>query len=174
MGRIDVVKTEVFKFDELSEEAKQTAIEIWAEEEPSYDWWDCTYEDAGRIGLKITGFDLQRFEIDGEFTEGLEEVCRLISKEHGQKCDTYQTAAKYLEAYRKERAAYVETFTPEDEDEFYDTDIYQDMEFEFKHDLLEDYRIILSKEFEYLTSEEAIIETINANEYEFTADGKMY
>ncbi len=45
---------------------------------------------------------------------------------------------------------------------------------EFLKELLEDYRIILQKEYEYQTSEEAIIGTIEANEYEFTQDGKMF
>ena len=45
---------------------------------------------------------------------------------------------------------------------------------EFRRSILEDYRIILQTEFEYLTSEEAIVEIIEANEYEFTADGHIY
>jgi hypothetical protein len=45
---------------------------------------------------------------------------------------------------------------------------------EFLCDLLEDYRIILSKEYNYQTSEETIKETIEANDYEFTAEGKLY
>ena len=32
----------------------------------------------------------------------------------------------------------------------------------------------LEKEYNYLTSEKAIIETIEANDYEFTEDGKIY
>jgi hypothetical protein len=32
---------------------------------------------------------------------------------------------------------------------------------------------LLRKEYEYLTSADAILDTINANEYEFTIDGKM-
>ena len=32
---------------------------------------------------------------------------------------------------------------------------------------------MLQKKFEYLQSEEAIKETIEANEYEFTANGKL-
>ena len=110
--------------------------------------------------------------IEGEFTEHLEEVCRLISKEHGQSCETYQTAAKYLEAYNKATAEHEK----EDPDgfPFEDTCEHDDMETEFLCDLLEDYRIILSKEYDYQTSEEAIKETIEANDYEFTAEGKLY
>jgi hypothetical protein len=33
---------------------------------------------------------------------------------------------------------------------------------------------MLRQEYEYLTSEGAIIETIEANEYEFTEEGRMF
>jgi hypothetical protein len=32
----------------------------------------------------------------------------------------------------------------------------------------------IQNEFEYLQSKEAIIETIKANDYDFTEDGKLY
>ena len=49
----------------------------------------------------------------------------------------------------------------------------QSEEDDFLQSLCEDYRIILRNEYEYLTSEEAIIETIESNEYYFTEDGKL-
>ena len=179
MGRIDTVKTEVFKFDELSEEAQQAALRELYDLNVDHEWWDCTYEDAERIGLNIIGFDLYRGTIEGEFAESLEEVCRLISEEHGQSCETYQTAANYLEAYRKVRGSWEEKerALPEDYqsgEEFSDTCIHDDIEAEFLNDLLEDYRIMLSKEYDYRTGEEAIKETIEANDYGFTAEGKLY
>ena len=50
----------------------------------------------------------------------------------------------------------------------------QDIEDDFLKSLCEDYRILLQHQYEYLTSEEVIIETIEANEYEFTQDGKRF
>lgn len=38
-----------------------------------------------------------------------------------------------------------------------------DLDNEFLHNLLEDYRIMLNKEYDYLTSCEAIVESIDAN-----------
>jgi len=49
----------------------------------------------------------------------------------------------------------------------------EDIDAEFLRSLCEDYRIMLQNEYEYLTSEEAIIETIIANEYEFTEEGEL-
>ena len=42
----------------------------------------------------------------------------------------------------------------------------------FLYALREDYRITLQKELEYMQSTEQIEETIRANEYEFTEEGK--
>jgi hypothetical protein len=47
------------------------------------------------------------------------------------------------------------------------------MESEFEESLIEDYSILLQKEYDYQTSEEAIIETIEANDYEFTEEGEL-
>jgi hypothetical protein len=47
----------------------------------------------------------------------------------------------------------------------------QDIEDEFLKSLCEDYSIMLQNESEYLQSDAAIIEAINANEYEFLEDG---
>jgi len=64
---------------------------------------------------------------------------------------------------------------PEDFVSEYDLDQKLDeVENEFLLAICEDYRIILTKEYEYLTSEESIIETIAANNYDFTADGKLF
>lgn len=46
-------KTE-FKFSELSDQAKNRARDEYRSGDyPGYDWWDCTYEDAVRMGALI-------------------------------------------------------------------------------------------------------------------------
>jgi len=37
----------------------------------------------------------------------------------------------------------------------------------------EEYLSLLRQEYEYLTSKDAIVETIQANDYEFTEEGKL-
>ena len=49
----------------------------------------------------------------------------------------------------------------------------EEMEEDFLQSLLEDYRIMYNKDIEYQNSDEYISETIEANEYEFTKDGKL-
>ncbi len=51
---------EIFKFEELSKEAKKNAVEKMHNLNVDHNWWEFTYEDAKRIGLEINGFDLDR------------------------------------------------------------------------------------------------------------------
>ena len=48
------------------------------------------------------------------------------------------------------------------------------MEDDFLQALLEDYRILYNSDIDNCNSDEYITETIQANEYEFTADGRMF
>lgn len=164
----------VYSFNELSESAKQKVLNDLWDINVQYEWWEGTHEDAMNIGLKITSFELDRGGYcNGEFTNGACYTAGKILENHGEHCETYKTAL----TFQAERDEIVNT-APKDEDgEFEDErelDLkLDDCENEFLKSLLEDYRIILTKEYEYLTSKEQIIETIEANEYTFTEDGKM-
>ena len=77
---------------------------------------------------------------------------------------------KDADQYLSERDDLIRTW-PEDEtglDEKLD-----DLDNDFLHDLLEDYRIMLINEYDYLTSREAIVESIDANGYEFDENGNL-
>jgi len=76
------------------------------------------------------------------------EVKKLIREHHGKKCSTYQ----YVNDWD------MRTLIDEDD---------------FKHGLLEEYLSILQKEYDYLTSEESIIESIQCNEYDFDINGNL-
>ena len=167
------IRTKVYKFDELSNEAKEVAIEKLWDINVDYDWYQYTYEDAANIGLKINGFDIDRGSyVNGEFSLAANEVAQNIINTHGEKCETYKTASSFMEEwqpvfneYMDEKSEKYESSESEDE--------LQELDDEFLKSLCEDYRIILRDEYEYQTSREAIIETIKANEYEFYANGKM-
>ena len=174
--REDTVTTKVCPFDELSDEAKEKAVESLYDINVDYEWWDSVYDDAATIGLKITEFDLDRGAYcRGDWTEVAEDVARLILENHGKACETYKDAWEFQNAVGVQGSIFEDRgdYDPEYE-EFTDSDQYQELCEEFRRTICEDYRIILQKEYEYRTSEEAIIETIEANEYEFTEDGKPY
>ena len=62
-----------------------------------YDWWEGTYEDAAGIGLEITGFDTDRNKhATGKFNWTEQKVAHAILAQHGETCETYKTAVKFL------------------------------------------------------------------------------
>lgn len=171
MRQETIVKT-YYKFNELSENAQEVAVSDLYNINTEFEWWDCTYEDAARIGLKITAFDLDRGSyVKGSLTMSTEDCAQAILKEHGDTCDTYTLAQQFLDDLRKIRAeGYVKEGN--DFDENY-ADSIEELKLEFERALKEEYRSILQKEYEYLTSEEAIKETIEANDYEFDEHGNL-
>ena len=167
----------VYKYDELTEEQQQKVLEIHAYIFVEHDWWDSMYEDAKNVGIKITGFDLVRNRhCTGNFIEYAEDTAKKIIAEHGESCETWGTATNYL----AERAELVKKYSDGvfadivSDDNEYDFDKEcEEIDAEFLRSILEDYSIMLQKEYEYMTSEEAIIETLRANDYDFTEDGKI-
>ena len=156
------IELTLYKFDELSDEAKQTAIEKLSDINVDYDWWQNTYQDAENIGLKITSFDLDRNRYaDGTFLKSSLEVAELIKENHGESCNTYSLADGFLAAY--------DNILNDEENQDLD-----EVENEFLKELLEEYSVMLQGESEYLQTDEAIKETILANDYDFTIDGLIY
>lgn len=171
------IRIKLYKFNELSEDAKQKALEACAYYNVDTDWYQYTYEDAESIGLKITGFDIDRKHITGERVDSFSEIAELIIKNHGKDCGTYKLADEFLNEWTKLVANHSDGISinkvAEDKEAEFD-ELADDLEKYYTNSLLEEYLIILSHEYEHLTSKEAIIETIEANEYEFTQDGKPY
>lgn len=167
----------LYSFDELNEKAKEKAISNLSDINVSHDWWDCTYMDAENIGLKITSFDLDRNRgAKGKFLTSGCEVAEKIMSEHGETCETFKTAEQFLSDWANLVIKYSDGITCDKvaEGNEYDFDNEaNDLEEEFLNSLLEDYSIILQKESEYLQSEAAIIETIEANGYTFEEDGTL-
>lgn len=166
------ITTTVYEFDELNDKAKEKARDWYRDGALDYEWWDSTYEDAERAGLKITSFDLDRNRhACGEFIKYAEDCAKRILAEHGQDCETFKTAAAFL----KEREALtIKHADPEASNGLtYDGDqAIEECESEFLKSILEDYSIMLQKEMEYLMSDESVDELIRANEYTFTETGK--
>jgi hypothetical protein len=166
----------VYKFDELSNEAQENALAILTAY-VDHDWNGHIYDDAKEIGLIITEFDLYKNTIKGDIRLNVLEVCKLIRKHHGIATETYQTAVDYLNDYIEEFKKYRDKYKNEFDNpvqalyEFEGEDEAKDILCDFEKALLEDYLIILRKEYEYLTSTEAIISSIEANEYEFDENG---
>jgi hypothetical protein len=138
----------IYKIDELSEKSRRIALDKLREYNLNYNWWDYIYDDAKNINLEIKGFDINAY-IDMEFIYTAEETADAIIKNHGDMCDTYQHAKNFLNG-----------------------NYYRD-DNEFLIDLKIDYLNMLAKEYDYLQSDEAILELCDANSYEFYENGRM-
>jgi len=164
----------VYSFDELTEKAKEKAIQNLIDINLYYGWWECIYEEAKMIGLEITEFDLdRRRNAKGQFILSACEVAQNILNQHGENCETYKIASSFLDEfnpifsdYMNEDSERYESYEAEEE--------LQQLEDEFLSELVDEYSCILQREYEYLYSDEAIIDTIEANDYEFTEDGKLF
>ncbi len=163
MNDMKVIKTNVYQFNELDDKAKEKARNWYRESAMDHEWWDFTYEDAALIGLKITSFDLDRNRhAKGKLIEHPEAVAKKILKEHGDKTDTYKLADAFLVAYR-----HAVKMNDDDSKQ-------EELAEEFERDLIEEYSMMLQRESDYLVSSEAVDESIIANEYTFTKDGKRF
>lgn len=168
-----VKEIKLYQFNELSDAAKEVAIDKNREINVDCQWWEFTYQDAKIIGLKISGFGLDRNrQATGELLLSVNEVAQNIFNEHGETCETYKTAANFMQEWQPIFNDYMDSCSENYESSEHENTL-QELEDSFLNDLLEDYSVILQNEYEYLTSEESIAETLIANEYEFTQDGKM-
>lgn len=169
------IRIKLYKFNELSESAKQKAIENLSSINVDYEWWEGTYEDAKNSGIEITGFDMDRY-CNGFFIESAQDCANKIVAEHGAICETHKTATQFLKDWKELVAKYSDgtnTNKVSEENEYEFDNEADDLEVDFLKSILEDYRIMLRNEYEYNVSEKAIIDTIEANDYEFTQDGKL-
>lgn len=179
--RTETTTRNLYTFDELSETAKENAINNLSDINVDYDWWESEYEDAAQVGITITSFDLDRNRHATATIGNCQETAELILSNHGETCETYKTAKSFLNEVKPLQAKYdkVQGILNNHErqclvDLYYDLESkIEDLESEFKQSITEDYSIMLQHQYEYLCSSEVIEETIKSNEYEFTEDGQL-
>jgi hypothetical protein len=172
------IEINLYNFEELSEESQTKAIESNSDINVSFDWWTSTYEDAKRIGLKITSFDLDRNkEANGNLTTDTHQAAKNIIAEHGNICETYKIAKQFLRFWNDAVKLHSDgkniSKVREGNEDYFDEYVEEYEDYFLKH-LLNEYSNILQMESEHLQSDEAIKETLIVNEYDFTEHGKIY
>jgi len=180
---------EIYKFEDLSEEAKEKAIEDLRNNEfyLDYKWFDYLYEDF-KEELKDKGincntfyFDLYRneFSIDKPYIEDKEKFLKNA------------IGSKYLIMFNLENKEFEVSLSEncytnfeileneEETNEEYKIRIEQETQIneeadDYLNDLKRDFLNRLNKDYEYLLSDEAIREHIEANEFEYLKNGEQY
>lgn len=153
----------VYKFDELSDKAKEKAREWFRES--SYDdmhfEWENLEDDAENVGLKLATWGYRRY-LTLELVLDFNQVLTKILADHGECCETWKTAKRYKDEYNK--------LSEEQILNGGDEGLRED----FVEDIAEDYRVMADNQYEYIQSDEYIDETIRINEYDFTEDGRRF
>lgn len=160
----------VYSFNELSEEARERVLRDLNDINVDYEWYQYIYDDALDIGLELRSFDIYNRFINGKLITPFSSSIAAVFKNHGAKTRTYEIAKFYLKEFEI-------ILNKKENERGLDFEVLrelEELEENYKRALLREYLNILSTEYEYLTSEEAIIETIEINNYEFTANGKIY
>ena len=178
------ITVKAYKFDELSEEAQERALNDLRWVNVDGDWYEDVYytiRAAGELlGLDIDGiyFDTYlycTFDASYEYARG---AVKAVKAEFPQDTELHGIA-KDLQALQKRHFYSLSCAVREarDMNQYSCFRFGEDYECEDLGDIIDDFahwaRILLRDESEYLTSDEAIKEMIEANEYEFDEAGKL-
>lgn len=183
----ETVTYTLYKFDELSDEAKEKAVQKFYDINTQYQWWEFTYEGI-REDLKELGLECKDIYFDIDRNSHIEltnlhftSVSKFIENgiETGVKKSLIEIADLYISSMNINRHTknVIESYshTSSKHQRLNKAiDSLVDRCNDKLHSLLEDFRIRLQKEYEYLSSEEAIIDSIKCNEYDFLEDGSLY
>lgn len=199
---------EIYKFKELSKEAKETAIEKFRDINVKFDDWHCSTYDIFKGTATDLGFDVNQMYFSGFWSQGdgamfegsvndniiyrLEEVKDKEMKSSRKNWDRVIKLIKngfisfYGDFTQVGRYYHYKSY----EDNLgYDfqcdyglnlsniEDVLDDMMNsirEIYEDHCRDLYTDLREDYDYYTSDEAVIETIISNEYEFTKEGEQY
>lgn len=192
------ITKDVFKFNELSDSAKQTAIDAYRDVNAHHEWWQWVYDDAANI-LEIMGVSDVEISFSGFWSQGdgacftgkfqhnkgnvkalkayapkdkelasiLTRINKIQSRAFYKLAGTIGTRGRYCHAYTMYIADIYHT------EHGYNYDIG-----EAESELLEAFQDManwiykrLENEYNYLTSDEIVAETIIANDYEFEEYG---
>lgn len=187
-----VLQSRVYKFDELSDTAKARARKEFRAVYVERDWWwDSVYDDAKTV-LRLLGFDDVDISFTGFWSQGdgasftgkwrAEDVKALELLAYAPEDKLLHALAEDLVGIAKEhgpellaelkrissRYAHEDTVVVECEDA---PEIEERLRVAARHLMRWVYRQ-LRAEYEHITSNDSVDDSIRANDYEFYADGR--
>lgn len=192
------ITKDVFKFNELSDSAKQAAIDAYRDVNVDYEWWQFTFEDAEKI-LEIMGISDVEISFSGFWSQGDgasftgkfshnkgnvkalkayapkdKELASILTR-----INKIQSRAFYkLAGTIGTRGRYCHAYTMHIANIYHTEHGYNYDVADAEAELLEAFQDVanwiykrLEKEYDYLTSDEIVAESFVANDYEFDEYG---
>jgi translation elongation factor EF-G len=144
------IEIKAYEFNELNKKAKDKVLCDFIDINTDYDWWDIVYDEFDYLGLKVNSFDIYRQTIDIEFKNDIKEFCNNVVNDWND-TDMVNICDDYLEN---------------------ENNLNKLNESYYKRLIADEVLTTLANEYYYQTSNEAIIDTVEANEYLFTENGK--
>ncbi|MBU2249066.1 MAG: antitoxin of toxin-antitoxin stability system [Gammaproteobacteria bacterium] len=192
--RVAVKETTVYGFDELPDETKEKVLRNLRGINVGDSFWhECIFDDIKEIG-KLIGIDIDNIYFSGFWGQG-DGACfegsysyrngsvKAVKEYAPMDKELHKIALSLSKAQRK--GFYQSTAVIKHRGHYYHkmgTEIWVDNYYDYDYDAICGglrsfmdwiYRR-LEKEYEYLTSDDSIKNTIEANEYEFDSNGKIY
>ena len=177
-----IIETKVYLFKELDEQTKEKVIQNNYDIAIQDDWYHFTKDDLKEVDIELRSFDINRGSFAEIHIDYFFETCEKIIKSHGENCETYKIAERYIKEYNsiQEKISAIHDshhWSREfgsDGDKLMQCDIdLDDLEDEYQKEFSEEVLSMLRQEYEHMISEEYINDMFEANEYEFTAEGEM-
>jgi len=190
----------LYKFDELSDAAKEKAREWYRDGQLDYDWWDSVYETAkaagAMLGIEIDNINFSGFWSQGdgarfngsyrfkkgwrkailaEFGDGdtQRELLDIGQQLHeAQARQFYKLVAVVTYYGRYEHSGCTSIGVSHDEDPYRDIGGCEDAVIQALREFMDWIYNMLEDEYDWLCSDEAVDESIIANEYTFLENGK--
>ena len=178
------ITVKAYKFDELSEEAQERALNDLRWVNVDGDWYEDVYYTICTAG-KLLGLDIDRIHFDTDLYcifdasyEYARGAAKAVKAEFPQNTDLHKIASE-LQALQKRHFYSLSCAVREARsmNQYSCFRFGEDYECEDLGDIIDDFahwaRILLRDEYEWLTSDEAVKEIIIINEYEFDEAGNL-
>ena len=99
-----VIETKAYQFEELDEQTKEKAIYNYRyiSVEDSF-WYEFIKDDLISVGIELRSFDIDRASYAEIHIDYFFETCEKIIETHGENCETYKIAERYIKEYLKKK-----------------------------------------------------------------------
>ena len=187
------IVTPVYTFDELDDEAKEKSREWYRDGSLDYAWWDTVYDyakEAGAaLGITVDNIEFSGFYSQGDgacftgsytYRKGWRQALRAVTRNETLECIGHRLQDAQRMVFYKGTATVVKTghrYCDETSvriDCEPDTTTFTDAVTDALRDFMRWIYKSLEQEYEYLMSDECVDDTIRANDYTFTADGRRF
>jgi len=178
------ITVKVYAFAELSDDAQERALNEFRGINVDFHWWRDTYDTirtaGGLLGLEIDDiyFDTDSYCIFDASYEYVRGAAKAVKAEFPRDTELHGIARDLQDLQKRHfYSLRCNVSSQRDTNSYRCFRFGEEYECDALGDILDDFahwaRILLRDEYEYLTSIEAIRDTIEANEYEFTEEGKL-